>query len=133
MGSLADALAGAAAKRGITVDQIVLDEVAQLVLDGDVSHLELPLAKRPPGAITRRIEVPPLSNRDNPRQHEVCLVQPKFVQLSFLGAERHRAELELPPDQARYIAYLLVQGADLLDGEVVAVDEKGYDVLVDAL
>jgi hypothetical protein len=56
-----------------------------------------------------------------------------LVQLSFLGAERHRAELELAPDQARYIAYLLVQGADLLDGEVAAVDEKGYDVLVGVL
>jgi hypothetical protein len=133
MGSLADALAGAAAKKGITVEQIVLDEIEQLVLDGDVRHLELPLAERPPGAITRRIEVPVLFNKHNPHQIELCLVQPKFVQLSFLSGELPRAELELTPDQARYIAYLLVQGADLLDGEVVAVDEKGYDVLVDAL
>jgi hypothetical protein len=51
------------------------------------------------------------------------------VQLSFLSSERHRAELELTPDQARYIAYLMVRGADLLDGKVVAVDEKGYEVI----
>ncbi len=130
MGSLADALAEAAAKKGITVDNLA----TELVVEEYDGPFTLPLAERPPGAITRRIEVPVLFNKHNPHQIELCLIQPrKLVQLSFLSAERHRAGLELTPDQARYIAYLLVQGADLLDGEVVAVDEKGYDVLVDAL
>jgi hypothetical protein len=88
--------------------------------------------EKPPDAVTRRIEVPWLLNRNNPRVIELCLIQPdKLVQLSFFSAERHRVALDLRPDQARYIAYLLVQGADLRDGKVVAVDDKGYDVLMD--
>jgi hypothetical protein len=124
MGILADALAGAAAKKGLTVDELV-------DAGRDCSVSDLPLAERPPGAITRRIEVPPLSSNYNPNYIELCLVQPKKVELSFLCSERRRASIELTPEQARDIAYLMVQGADLLDGKVVAVDDKGYDVLMD--
>jgi hypothetical protein len=65
MGSLADALAGAAAKKGLTVDDLVdAGRIDDLKADIEAGLVEtedcvaaLPLAEKPPGAITRRIEV----------------------------------------------------------------------------
>jgi hypothetical protein len=117
---------GSRKAKGITVEQLVAEEDADIPL--------LPIVERPPGAAVRRIVAPSLSDPlswRNPREIELALVQPKkLVKLSFLGAERHKAELEMPPEQARHIAYLLAQGADLLDGKVVSVDHEGYEVLV---
>jgi hypothetical protein len=52
---------------------IAVHIASRVALEGgatsDVSNL--PIAKRPVGAITRRIEVPPLVNRDNPRYIEL--------------------------------------------------------------
>ena len=38
-------------------------------------------------------------------------------------------EIALSPDQARRIAYLLVQAADKRDGKVVKQDDSGYEVI----
>jgi hypothetical protein len=77
-----------------------------------------------------RIERPQVEDfaneRSNPQQ---ALVYPidDCIELSFHSLHGGRlARLQMSPQVARLIAYLLVQGADTIDGRAEQVTDDGY-------